>query len=417
MSRSTSTRSRGLASLVASRAGPTAGARAWWPAPSGGRCWRRRRWCRARPRCRPQAGQHVAEDERGALAGAAAPGRRRAPRARRSRGRPRPCRAGRRRLRSPRPAARARPRTTAPRRSARRPPRQARVLARSRSRHTLVAMRYSQVRTAASPANVARPARPAGRSPGPRPRPRGAIRACDDSGRTGHGGSAVRRSRPRPPPPSSPPRAWFRRYGRERLGRRSNSAKLNQTDRGPRVPCLGGRARQPDRPDGTDRRDLPAAPRRHPRRTAAARRRPSADPRDGAAPERVAHHGHGGLRPADGRGLRADPHRGRHVRQPTGPPASGPGDAGQGCAAAAAGVGHDPGPTAFARPAELDFRTGLTDSSSFNYETWRRLTARELQASVVGKAIPGDPAGTRPCARRSPATSARRAASRPVPRR
>jgi GntR family transcriptional regulator/MocR family aminotransferase len=52
-----------------------------------------------------------------------------------------------------------------------------------------------------------------------------------------------------------------------------------------------------------------------------------------------------------------------------------------------------PGPTAFARPAELDFRTGLTDSSSFNYETWRRLTARELQASVVGKAIPGDPAG------------------------
>jgi GntR family transcriptional regulator/MocR family aminotransferase len=52
-----------------------------------------------------------------------------------------------------------------------------------------------------------------------------------------------------------------------------------------------------------------------------------------------------------------------------------------------------PGPRAFVLPAELDFRTGLTDSSSFNYETWRRLTARELQASVVGKAVPGDPAG------------------------
>src|SRR5690606_15653810 len=47
-------------------------------------------------------------------------------------------------------------------------------------------------------------------------------------------------------------------------------------------------------------------------------------------------------------------------------------------------------PRGFVRPAEFDFRTGLTDSSSFNYETWRRLTARELRASAVGKGVPGD---------------------------
>ena len=110
-------------------------------------------------------------------------------------------------------------------------------------------------------------------------------------------------------------------------------------------------------------------------------------------------------------------HRGRHVRQPTGPRPADQETPARDALRPRPVWDTIPGPTAFARPAELDFRTGLTDSSSFNYETWRRLTARELQASVVGKAIPGDRPGTRPCAARSPATSARRAASRPVPRR
>jgi GntR family transcriptional regulator/MocR family aminotransferase len=52
-----------------------------------------------------------------------------------------------------------------------------------------------------------------------------------------------------------------------------------------------------------------------------------------------------------------------------------------------------PLPTAFSRPAQFDFRTGLPDASLFPFETWRRLMARELRATAVGKGIYGDPAG------------------------
>jgi GntR family transcriptional regulator / MocR family aminotransferase len=50
-------------------------------------------------------------------------------------------------------------------------------------------------------------------------------------------------------------------------------------------------------------------------------------------------------------------------------------------------------PTAFRRPAEFDFRTGLPDTSLFPYETWRRLMARELRATAAGCGPYGDPAG------------------------
>jgi len=51
------------------------------------------------------------------------------------------------------------------------------------------------------------------------------------------------------------------------------------------------------------------------------------------------------------------------------------------------------GPTAFAAPADYEFRTGLTDATRFPFETWRRLMARELQPSAVGRGYYGDPAG------------------------
>jgi GntR family transcriptional regulator / MocR family aminotransferase len=48
---------------------------------------------------------------------------------------------------------------------------------------------------------------------------------------------------------------------------------------------------------------------------------------------------------------------------------------------------------AFAVPARYDFRTGLPDASRFPFQTWRRLMARELRASAVGRGEYGEPAG------------------------
>jgi GntR family transcriptional regulator/MocR family aminotransferase len=50
-------------------------------------------------------------------------------------------------------------------------------------------------------------------------------------------------------------------------------------------------------------------------------------------------------------------------------------------------------PTAFARAAEFDFRTGLPDSSLFPFETWRRLMVRQLDRAAVGTGAYADPAG------------------------
>ena len=49
--------------------------------------------------------------------------------------------------------------------------------------------------------------------------------------------------------------------------------------------------------------------------------------------------------------------------------------------------------TAFAAPADYEFRTGLPDATRFPFETWRRLMARELRVSAVGRGHYGDPAG------------------------
>lgn len=50
-------------------------------------------------------------------------------------------------------------------------------------------------------------------------------------------------------------------------------------------------------------------------------------------------------------------------------------------------------PTAFARTARFEFRTGLPDASLFRFQVWRRLMAREFRSSAVGPGIYGDPAG------------------------
>jgi GntR family transcriptional regulator/MocR family aminotransferase len=54
-----------------------------------------------------------------------------------------------------------------------------------------------------------------------------------------------------------------------------------------------------------------------------------------------------------------------------------------------------PRPAAFDGTVEFDFRTGIPDASRFPYGTWRRLMARELRASAVGRGYYGDPAGHR----------------------
>jgi len=49
--------------------------------------------------------------------------------------------------------------------------------------------------------------------------------------------------------------------------------------------------------------------------------------------------------------------------------------------------------TAFVRPARFDFRSGLPDASLFPYQSWRRLTARQLRPETAGVGVYGHPAG------------------------
>jgi GntR family transcriptional regulator/MocR family aminotransferase len=49
--------------------------------------------------------------------------------------------------------------------------------------------------------------------------------------------------------------------------------------------------------------------------------------------------------------------------------------------------------TAFARPAQFDFRTGLPDASLFPHDKWRRLVSRELRSQAVRAGVYGHPGG------------------------
>jgi GntR family transcriptional regulator / MocR family aminotransferase len=49
--------------------------------------------------------------------------------------------------------------------------------------------------------------------------------------------------------------------------------------------------------------------------------------------------------------------------------------------------------TAFAAPAQFDFRTGLADASLFPHVRWRRLLSRQLRSEIVSRGVYGDPAG------------------------
>ncbi len=51
--------------------------------------------------------------------------------------------------------------------------------------------------------------------------------------------------------------------------------------------------------------------------------------------------------------------------------------------------------TAFANPAQFDFRTGLPDASLFPHRTWRRLIARSLRSADVAAGVYAHPAGQR----------------------
>jgi len=51
--------------------------------------------------------------------------------------------------------------------------------------------------------------------------------------------------------------------------------------------------------------------------------------------------------------------------------------------------------TAFASPAQFEFRTGLPDASLFPHDQWRRLLSRQLRSEVVGEGVYGDRAGHR----------------------
>jgi GntR family transcriptional regulator / MocR family aminotransferase len=51
--------------------------------------------------------------------------------------------------------------------------------------------------------------------------------------------------------------------------------------------------------------------------------------------------------------------------------------------------------TAFAAPAQFDFRTGLPDASLFPHDQWRRLLSRQLRSEIVGDGVYGDAAGHR----------------------
>jgi GntR family transcriptional regulator/MocR family aminotransferase len=52
-------------------------------------------------------------------------------------------------------------------------------------------------------------------------------------------------------------------------------------------------------------------------------------------------------------------------------------------------------PTAFARPARFDFRSGLPDAALFPHDVWRRLMARQLRSEANGMIVYDDPAGNR----------------------
>src|SRR5215831_6898915 len=52
--------------------------------------------------------------------------------------------------------------------------------------------------------------------------------------------------------------------------------------------------------------------------------------------------------------------------------------------------------TAFARPAQFDFRTGLPDGSLFPHDRWRRLVSGALRSETVRAGVYGDPAGYPP---------------------
>ena len=49
--------------------------------------------------------------------------------------------------------------------------------------------------------------------------------------------------------------------------------------------------------------------------------------------------------------------------------------------------------TAFARPAQFDFRTGLPDAALFPFEAWRRLLAHQLRQAAMGSGTYAHPAG------------------------
>jgi GntR family transcriptional regulator/MocR family aminotransferase len=51
--------------------------------------------------------------------------------------------------------------------------------------------------------------------------------------------------------------------------------------------------------------------------------------------------------------------------------------------------------TAFAAPAQFDFRTGLPDAHLFPHDRWRRLFSRQLRSEIVRDGVYGDPAGHR----------------------
>src|SRR5919108_4269371 len=52
-------------------------------------------------------------------------------------------------------------------------------------------------------------------------------------------------------------------------------------------------------------------------------------------------------------------------------------------------------PTAFARPARFDFRSGLPDAALFPHDAWRRLMARQLRVEANRTIVYDDAAGNR----------------------
>ena len=129
----------------------------------------------------------------------------------------------------------------------------------------------------------------------------------------------------------------------EREGLRREPIPVKST-RPIKVSWPDGGARQPGRPQGSDRGDLPAAPQGHPGRAAPTGRPAAADPGAGPPAERVADHRDGRLRPAHRRGVHHLPGRGRDLRQRRRRRLGRPGPAGRGRAAATAALGRRHGP-------------------------------------------------------------------------